>query len=82
VDLKKAFDTVNKGVLIYKLSCLGIKAKFLNIIKNMHREDNYCVKLEEGITDKWTSKVGVKRFESKNMIAGPTSLAEANLSLI
>ena len=41
--------------------CLGIKANFLNIMKNMYREDNYCVKLEEGITDKLTSKVGVKQ---------------------
>jgi hypothetical protein len=47
VDLKKAFDTVNRGALIYKLSCLGIKANFLNIMENMHREVNYCVKLEE-----------------------------------
>ena len=61
VDLKKAFDTVNRGALIYKLSCLGIKANFLNIMENMHREVNYCAKLEEGITDKFSSKVGVKQ---------------------
>jgi hypothetical protein len=61
VDLKKAFDTVNRGVLIYKLSCLGFKANFLNIMKNIYREVNYCVKLEEGITDKFSSKVGVKQ---------------------
>ena len=30
-------------------------------MKNMHREVNYCVKLEEGITDKFSSKVGVKQ---------------------
>jgi potassium voltage-gated channel Eag-related subfamily H protein 8 len=61
VDLKNAFDTVNRGTLIYKLSCLGIKANFLNIMKNMYREDNYCVRLEEGITDKLSSQVGVKQ---------------------
>jgi hypothetical protein len=61
VDQKKAFDTVNRGALIYKLSCLGIKANFLNIMKNMYREVNYCVKLEEGTTDKFSSKVGVKQ---------------------
>lgn len=61
MDLKKAFDTVNRGALIYKLSCLGIKANFLNIMKNMYREVNYCVKLEEGITDKFSSKVSVKQ---------------------
>jgi hypothetical protein len=61
VDQKKAFDTVNRGALIYKLSCLGIKANFLNIMKNMYREVNYYVKLEEGTTDKFSSKVGVKQ---------------------
>ena len=30
-------------------------------MKNMYREVNYCVKLEEGITDKFSSKVGVKQ---------------------
>ena len=30
-------------------------------MENMHREVNYCVKLEEGITDKFSSKVGVKQ---------------------
>lgn len=30
-------------------------------MKNMYRGVNYCVKLEEGITDKFSSKVGVKQ---------------------
>ena len=61
VDLKKAFDTVNRQALMYKLHCCGVEGSFLNIIRSMYQEVNYALKLEEGETEFFSSKVGVKQ---------------------
>jgi len=37
-DLKKAFDCVNHGILVYKLEFYGINRKFLTLIQSYFRE--------------------------------------------
>lgn len=61
VDLKKAFDTVNRKALMHKISGLGINRNFLNIMEDMYREVKYSIKMEEGISDELNSKVGLKQ---------------------
>lgn len=61
VDLKKAFDTVNREALLVKFSWYGITGNFFNILKNMYKEVNFSVKLDEGETQLFSSNVGVKQ---------------------
>ena len=61
VDLKKAFDTINRCSLIFKLSDLGITADFLDIVRDMYKEVNYCIKVQEGVTENFSSSVGLKQ---------------------
>ena len=37
VDLSKAFDTINRQTLFYKMSKYNIKGPFLNIVKDMYQ---------------------------------------------
>ena len=45
-DFKKAFDRVPHNMLLYKLECLGIEGKVLNIIRNFLRGRTFCVCVE------------------------------------
>lgn len=61
VDLRKAYDTVNRIALFLKLSSLNISGIFFNILKDMHREVSFSTKFAEGATAPFTSKVGDKQ---------------------
>ena len=61
VDLKKAYDTVNRIALFLKLSSLNISRNFFNILKDMYREVSFSVKFTEDETAPLTSKVGVNQ---------------------
>lgn len=60
VDLRKAYDTVNRIALFLKLSSLNISGNFFNILKDMYREVSFSAKFAEGETAPFTSKVGDK----------------------
>ena len=61
VDFKKAFDTVSRTSLLYKLLKLGIGGRFLKILRNMYSNVYYSVKLSEGLTHPFPSFIGVKQ---------------------
>ena len=44
VDLKKAFDTVNRELLLHKISCLGISGNFFNVLSDMYKNSNAHIK--------------------------------------
>jgi hypothetical protein len=51
IDFKKAFDTINREALFYKLSQYNIKGTFFDIIQNMYKEVLFAVRSQDGITD-------------------------------
>ena len=45
IDFKKAFDTVCREALIYKLNLIGVKGKFLEVLSHMYRNSRAKIKL-------------------------------------
>ena len=60
IDLRKAFDIVNKTALFAKRSKYNIQGNVLQVLKNMYKEVYYSVKLYEGLAHKMSSTVGLK----------------------
>ena len=45
VDLKKAFDTVSRDLLLYKLVKLGIRGQFFSVIEDMYNHSHSKIKI-------------------------------------
>ena len=49
IDFKKAYDTVNRELLIKRLQSVGINGIFMRNIMAMYEKTEYCIKLKTGI---------------------------------
>ena len=47
VDLRKAFDTVCRDLLLHKIACLGITGNFFNCLSNMYKNSIACIKISK-----------------------------------
>ena len=63
VDFRKAYDTVWREGMLYKLLKYGINGNFFNLIKNMNSESEICVKIGDKRTPFFKNNVGVKQGE-------------------
>ena len=61
VDFKKAFDTVFRKGLIYKMMKLKISSKFINLLTSMYNNTTACVKNPKGLTTTFPINVGTKQ---------------------
>ena len=61
VDAKKAFDTVHRDCLWYKLMSLGIKAKILKAVQSLYTEVQCVVKVNYYVTPFFDVSHGVKQ---------------------
>ena len=61
VDLKSAFDTVWREGLLTKMSKIGIGGIFLRMIRNIYDKVFYRIKIDNMLTDKIDSNIGVKQ---------------------
>ena len=61
VDFKKAYDSIWRTGLFYKLIKCGLSKTFITILHNMYNNVRSCVKTCEGLTDFFDSKTGVKQ---------------------
>lgn len=61
VDLKKAFDKVDREILWKKAKKLGIDGKFLRIVKEIYKDTRCEVITEEGISQQFETKKGVRQ---------------------
>lgn len=61
VDFKAAFDCVPRKALIYKLSCMGVSSKFLNLLSRLYDGTKSAVWNGESLSDYFETRSGVKQ---------------------
>ena len=61
VDFRKAYDSVWRNGLSYKLMKCRVSRKFLSLISNIYNNVNLCVRVKGGLTQNFQSEVGVKQ---------------------
>ena len=61
IDFKKAYDKVNRKVLLERLKKLGINGIFLKNIESMYKQTLYSIKLRNGYLDPLSSNLGLKQ---------------------
>ena len=61
IDFKKAFNSVYRDGLWYKLYNLGCKGRLLKVLMNMYSKIRCCVNTEYGFTDFFLTKMGVQQ---------------------
>ena len=64
IDYSKAFDTVWRKGLWYKLLKKGITGKIFDIVYNMYQNIKSCVASEGKLSDFFVSNVGVRQGEN------------------
>ena len=61
IDFSKAFDSVWRDALFYKLLKLGVGGPFTKLLKNMYDKSSVHIKLEDGLSDSFHDNIGVKQ---------------------
>ena len=61
IDLRKAFDNVDRDCLWYKLCRTGVSGKIYSSIKSMYEEVQCSVRVNNNMTDPFYVKQGVKQ---------------------
>ena len=64
IDFQKAFDSVERGLLLFKLSEIGVIGKFYDAIKSMYNNPKSRILLNEYETNYFDCKMGVKQGDS------------------
>ena len=61
IDLSKAFDTIPRDILLFKLRDVGITGKIFNIIRNVYSSDQAYLKIDGKITKPFPISQGVRQ---------------------
>ena len=61
VDFKKAYDTVDRKILLQQLQSIGINGVFYKNIAAMYMKTEYSIKLQKGFLDPIHSNLGLKQ---------------------
>ena len=61
VDFAKAFDTVNRDALLYKLWELGIRGRFFAVMENMYKNSSAKIKLLSKLSESIDVLVGTEQ---------------------
>ena len=61
VDFKKAFDSVCRQALLYKIAKLGITGKFYNVLKNMYTNSLAHIKLMGHLSEQFRISKGTEQ---------------------
>ena len=81
IDLKSAFDKVNRNGLWSKLYNLGIKGKFLRVIKNMYTSVKSCVRNCNNYSEYFECAVGLRQGEVMSPIMFPMFINDLEIFL-
>ena len=61
-DFRKAYDSIWREALFYKLSAYyDVSTNFINILHNMYNKVYLSVRLQNSITQSFSSKIGLKQ---------------------
>ena len=63
IDLKRAFDSINRNGLWYKIYRLGLNGKLLRVIKDMYTKVKSCVRVNNSYSDFFDNYVGLMQAE-------------------
>ena len=61
IDYKKAFDSINRIALWYKLLNHNIDGNFLKVVHSMYNNAKSCIRQGTNISDYFYSNVGVRQ---------------------
>ncbi len=61
IDLRKAFDTVWREALFYKLSKVGISSKFIKLVQSLYVSTQSCVRYNDYYTDFFAPQIGTRQ---------------------
>ena len=61
IDFSKAFDCVNRELLLYKLLHMGIEGKIYFALKSLYENTQACVKINENLTPWFVTNNGVRQ---------------------
>jgi len=61
LDLKKAYDSVPIGNILYKLDALGIRGKCYQFIKNLYLTSKASVKIDDQYSESFNIMKGVRQ---------------------
>ena len=61
VDFRKAYDSVWREGLYYKMATSGINGTFLNIVESIYENYRIQIKIQDGLTENISTNVGVKQ---------------------
>ena len=61
IDMEKAFDWVDRELLMYKLLSMNIDGQFYFAIKSLYCKTEACIKLHDTYTDMFVTKTGVRQ---------------------
>ena len=64
IDFQKAFDSVDRNLLFFKLSQIGVTGQFYNAISALYKNPRSKVLLNEFETDFFNCPIGVKQGDS------------------
>ncbi len=60
IDFKKAFDSIDRDLLLYKLLLNNVNGKMYNSIKSLYYNTEACVRVNNILTDWFLTGSGVK----------------------
>ena len=63
IDFKKAFDFINRDIILYKLIKLWVRGKILNVIRSMYENVKSRVKYNNELSNDFDSYLGVRQGE-------------------
>ena len=72
IDLQKAFDRIDRNLLLYKVNNIGIRGKLFNIIRGIYSHSSASVQIASNINTPWFhTPIGVRQGD----VMSPTMFA-------
>ena len=61
VDFSRAFDSVNRAILFYKLNKAGFRGRVIDTLFDLYKKTTFCVKLNGKISESIHENIGVNQ---------------------